>query len=172
MGSRQLLIFRHAKSAWDTEAATDFDRPLAARGKRDAPKMGRWLLQQGLIPDYVVCSPAKRAKQTAKLVTAELNIDKGQLIMDQRIYDAGPQSLLQVLADCPKDARLVLLVGHNPGVEMLLEHLCGSEISIPDDGKVLPTATLAHMQMPSDWADLKTDCAHLDVIMRPKNISE
>ena len=70
--SRELLILRHAKSAWDTSAATDFERPLAKRGRRDAPRVGRFLLDQGLIPDYVVSSPAERAKQTVIGVCEQL----------------------------------------------------------------------------------------------------
>ena len=61
---RELLILRHAKSAWDTNAPSDFERPLAKRGRRAAPRVGRWLEEQGLIPDHVVSSPAERAKQT------------------------------------------------------------------------------------------------------------
>jgi phosphohistidine phosphatase len=168
--SRQLLLLRHAKSAWDTEAATDFARPLNKRGERDAPRVGRWLRQQGLIPDYVVSSPAERAKQTALRVCKELDLGEERLHWDPRIYEAPPGELLRVLADCPETARTVLLVGHNPGLELLLRYLCESTPT-PADGKLLPTATVAQLAMPADWRQLDPHCARLLTITRPGSLA-
>lgn len=164
---RHLLILRHAKSAWDTDAATDFDRPLAERGKKDAPKVGKWLHRQNLIPDHVVASPAKRAKKTARKVCKALGIDKDQIQWEPRIYEAGATRLLEVLADCPPSAKTVMLVGHNPGLETLLVYLCGPNIEVPEDGKLLPTATVAHLEMPKDWSQLETGTARLLSLTRP-----
>ena len=167
--SRSLLLLRHAKSAWDTEATTDFARPLNKRGKRDAPRIGRWLRQQGLIPDYVVSSPAERAKQTALKVCHGLDLEEERLHWEPRIYEAPPGELLQVLADCPETARTVLLVGHNPGLELLLRYLCDSA-PVPADGKLLPTATVAQLTMPADWRQLVPHCARLLAIIRPASL--
>jgi phosphohistidine phosphatase len=167
--SRSLLLLRHAKSAWDTEAATDFARPLNKRGERDAPRLGRWLRQQGLIPDYVISSPAERAKQTAIKVCQELDLEEERLRWDPRLYEAPPEELLRVLADCPETARTVLLVGHNPGLELLLRYLCESAPT-PADGKLLPTATLAQLIMPDDWRQLAPYCARLLAITRPASL--
>lgn len=165
---RELLLLRHAKSDWDAGVESDFDRPLAKRGKKDAPAVGAWLYREGLVPDYVISSPAKRARQTATRVCKGLDFKKSQIVWDPRIYEADVETLLRVLADCPAQARLVLLVGHNPGLEELLRYLAGDEIETPEDGKLLPTATVARLEMPEDWRGLQAGCAHLVSITRPR----
>ena len=171
--SRQLLILRHAKSAWDTDAPTDFERPLAKRGKKDAPRVGRWLRQQGLIPDYVVASPAERAKQTTNKVCRELGVKKNQVKWEPRIYEGDTQDLLKVLADCPQKAKTVMLVGHNPGLEFLVEYLCKEkDLPEPADGKLLPTAAVAHLRMPTNWKQLETAVAGLISITRSRSLPE
>ena len=170
--SRQLLILRHAKSSWDSRAQTDFQRPLAKRGKRDAPRIGEWMQEQGLVPDFVVSSPAKRAKQTAVRACKRLGIGIDQITWDHRIYEAGLQDLLQILGDCPATAATVLLVGHNPGLEMLVAYLGGSDIAFPEDGKLMPTAALAQLEMPEDWTALGAGAAHLLAITRTRSLFE
>lgn len=169
--SRQLLILRHAKSDWDSGTSTDFERPLAKRGQRDAPRMGRWLDEQGLIPDYVVSSPALRAKQTTLKVCETLKIEATRLHWEGRIYEASAGILLEVLANCPESSSVVLLVGHNPGLEMLLRYLC-SDIPIPADGKLLPTATLADVEMPDSWSRLDPGAGRLRSLTRPRSLPD
>ncbi|MCP4044139.1 MAG: histidine phosphatase family protein, partial [Gammaproteobacteria bacterium] len=137
--SRELFILRHAKSSWTSDADTDFDRPLAKRGKRDAPRMGGWMKDQGLIPDYIVSSPANRAQKTCKLVCKELGVVKSCITWDESIYAADLEELLDVLTGCPRKAKRVLLVGHNPGLDMLLSYLWGDDLELPDDGNLVPT---------------------------------
>jgi phosphohistidine phosphatase len=167
---RELLILRHAKSDWDSVATGDFDRPLAKRGKSDAPKVGAWLYREGLVPDLVVSSPAERAKQTAAKVCKCLDIKKKQIVWDPDIYEAEVPRLLSVLSRCPADAATVLLIGHNPGLEQLLMHLVGEDLEIPDDGKLLPTATVARLEMPDVWDSLPCGSAQLVSITRPRNL--
>ena len=88
---RRLLIMRHAKSDWGTPGEPDFDRPLAKRGQRDAPRMGEWLRAQGLVPDLVLASPARRAQETASKVCKVLDIEKQSIQWEPRIYDATPR---------------------------------------------------------------------------------
>ena len=164
---RELLLLRHAKSAWGTDAPTDFERPLAARGRRDAPRMGLWMRENDLGPDHVVSSPAKRAQETVHLVLAELGLDGESAVTADEIYDAAVSDLLDVLADCPAERRRVLLVGHNPGLEDLVEHLAG-RVDAPAGGKVFPTAALAHLAMPDDWTRLSRGCAELKALIRPR----
>ena len=168
--ARNLLVLRHAKSAWDTDAATDFERPLAKRGKKDAPRMGKWLSEQRLVPDHVVCSPAARARQTAVAACKSLGLEKDAIHWDQRIYMAGTGELLQVLGDCPAAARIVMIVGHNPGLEDLVEYLCGM-VDVPSDGKLLPTATVAYLEMPDSWKGLSERSARLLSITRPRELN-
>ena len=111
---RELLILRHAKSAWDTDAPSDFERPLAKRGRKAAPRVGRWLSEQGLAPDYVVSSPAERARQTVIAVCGELGIDANRIRWDRRIYGGWTQTLIEVLRESPAEALRVLIAGHNP----------------------------------------------------------
>jgi len=168
---RELLLLRHAKSDWDSGAATDFERPLARRGKRDAPRVGEWLYREGLVPARVLSSPAQRARQTALKVCKALDIKKKDICWEPDLYDASLAALLGVLARCPATARTVLLVGHNPGLEELLRHLTGGEHAAPADGKLLTTAALARLEMPDDWSHLEPGCAVLLTIMRPREVA-
>lgn len=164
---RELLILRHAKSDWETPAASDFDRPLATRGKLDAPRMGAWLKGEGLRPDEILSSPAKRARQTALRVAKVVGIPKGSISWDGELYAAALADLLMALGRAGKRARRVLLVGHNPGLEELLHYLGGSTTPPYADGKLLPTATIARLQMPKDWTHLTPGCARVVSITRP-----
>jgi phosphohistidine phosphatase len=168
--SRELLILRHAKSDWDSAAASDFERPLAKRGRRDAPKVGEWLYREGLVPACILSSPAERARQTAVKVCKGLDYKKSQIIWDADIYDADVTALLAVLARVPADAPIVLLIGHNPGLEDLIQHLTGGDYDEPDDGKLLPTAAMARLEMPDDWSQLDTGCAVLLSVTKPKQL--
>lgn len=169
--SRQLWLLRHAKSDWNNANLSDFERPLNQRGTRDAPRLGRWLRQQGLCPDYLVSSPAERAHQTALSVAGELGIAAERIMLNPRIYEATTSHLLGVLAACPAEVQKVLLVGHNPGLETLLLYLCG-QLIMPDDGKWLPTCTLARLEMPDDWQQLAPASARLLSITRPRTLPE
>lgn len=167
---RELLILRHAKSAWDTGARTDFDRPLAPRGRKTAPRVGRWLADEGLAPDYVVASPAERAKQTVLAVCAELGIEAGQVRWDRRIYGGGARTLVDVLRDSPADARRVLIAGHNPGLEDLLCTLCTERVGWPEDGKLMPTATVARLEIGVPWTELAPASARLVSLTRARSL--
>lgn len=169
---RELLILRHAKSDWDTGAASDFDRPLSKRGRKDAPRVGRYLSEQGLVPDYIVSSPAERAKQTVIAVCRQMDIREEQINWDSRIYHAGAGSLLDVLNNCHGDAQRVLIAGHNPGLEILLQNLCNHEIPMPDDYKLLPTAAVAQLEILSEWKNLEGGLARLVSLTRSRSLSE
>jgi phosphohistidine phosphatase len=168
--SRELLILRHAKSDWDAIAVADFDRPLTGRGKQDVPKIGAWLQRHGLVPDHIVSSPAERARQTVVKLCKTLGIDKAKIVWDPAIYGATLNALLGVLARLPASASRVLLVGHNPGLETLLEYLCGDPLEPADDGKLLATATLARLELPPDGAPPAPGSARLISIIRPRDL--
>jgi phosphohistidine phosphatase len=170
--SRELLILRHAKSAWDTGAPSDFERPLAPRGREAAPRVGRWLASQGLVPDYVVSSPAERARQTVEAVCSELGIATEHIHWDRRIYGGWTRTLIDVLRDSPPDAGRVLIAGHNPGLEDLLESLCRERLEFPADGKLMPTAAVARLQIDPPWAELRPGCAGLLSLTRARQIKD
>ena len=168
---KELLLLRHGKSDWSV-ATDDFNRPLKKRGKRAAQKMGVWLQQQDLQPDHVLSSPAERALVTSEKLCKAIGLDVQCIHQDQRLYAASPASLKQVLAECPASAQRVLLVGHNPELEALLAELVKDEIVWPEDGKLLPTATLARLIMPDNWTRLDAGCATLASITRPSSLPE
>ena len=169
---RQLLVLRHAKSAWDTDAPSDFERPLAKRGRKEAPRIGIWLRHEGLVPEHVVSSPAVRARQTALKVCKELKFPGERIAWDARIYEAGIGGLLAVLADCPADAHRVMIVGHNPGLEMLVRFLSGGAVDEPADGKLLPTAALACLDMPEVWDHVDEGSARVLSVTRARGLED
>jgi phosphohistidine phosphatase len=167
--TRELLILRHGKSSWDT-GADDFDRPLEDRGKRGAQRVGVWLWQQDLRPDAVISSPAERALVTAQKVCKAMGQGSDNIVRDRRVYAASLTELLEVLADAPVDAPRVMLVGHNPGLEELVLYLTDNQFKYPDDGKLLPTATVALLDMPDAWSELNPGSADLRALIRPKTL--
>lgn len=147
---KTLLILRHAKSSWKDDRLPDHDRPLNKRGKRDAPKMGKLMQTKGLVPDLILCSTAKRAQKTCQFVSEESGYD-GEILLDRDLYAFESTVYLEKLSQIDKRYQIVLLIGHNPGLEELLEQLTS-------DYYHLPTAALAQVNLPiSDWVELDED---------------
>lgn len=169
--SRQLLILRHAKSAWDTGAPTDFERPLAKRGRRDAPRMGKWMKSHKTIPDYVVASPAERARQTVIEVCKQMGIKKKKINFDSRIYGAGVEELLEVLAEAPKKAERVMIVGHNPGLEFLFHHLLGAIDNDYSESGLIKTATLVQLEIKDSWDALASGSGTTIEVVQPRALA-
>jgi phosphohistidine phosphatase len=168
---RELYILRHAKSDWGSAAESDFERPLAKRGKKDAPAMGRWMSNHKVKIDYVISSPAKRTKQTVHAVVKELHVPKGAVHFDERVYLASVETLLQVLKECPAGTRNLMLVGHNPGLDDLLKYLANEQqLPFTESGKLLTTASLAHLSLPKDWSRLDRHCGKLVSFTRPRDL--
>ena len=169
--SRTLILLRHGKSDWSTDA-DDFDRPLKKRGRNASSKAGKWLHEKMLVPDFVITSRAKRAVQTAELACKSMGIRIKEIYQQKHIYLATAEELLFALEDCPEQAKRVMLVGHNPGLEELLYFLVGGRVTIPEDGKLMPTAALAQLEMPDHWGGLDTGSAELRCLVRPRDITE
>jgi len=132
----------------------DHDRPLAKRGRGDAPRVGRWLGESGFVPDAVVCSTALRARETWKLAAAGLLAAvPGALLAvryEPRVYEATVLGLLMLVREFQPDAATALIVGHNPG---LADLTVGLTEPPPDSPHAFPTAAIAVLGLPSDWAD-------------------
>ena len=137
---KNLLILRHAKSSWNSPTLADHDRPLNSRGKRDAPRMGEHLRGLGLVPDHVISSTAVRAQRTAKLVGEAAGYE-GEYELTRLFYHAGVEEYIEGLMTVPEVNNTVMIVGHNPGMEELLEHLTG-------DDEVMTTAHIARVELP------------------------
>jgi len=162
--ARELLLLRHGKSDWKA-GTDDFLRPLKKRGIRGAKKQGEWMKKQGLIPDFILSSPASRAASTANECRQAMGLDSNKIEYDERIYLASTGTLLALLGEINETFRRVLLIGHNPGFEQLVEYLSSEAIEV-FDGKIMPTATLAHLTMPGDWRQLTSQCATLNTLLR------
>lgn len=121
----RLLLVRHAKAVRKDRRIDDFDRELSKRGRGDAPRTGRWLAESGPRPDFVLCSPSRRTRQTWRLAAPALD-DPPPVVYDDRLYNAPPSKLVSVLAERDPGLRTVALVGHNPGIHELAAGLCGS----------------------------------------------
>jgi phosphohistidine phosphatase len=157
-----LVVLRHAKSAWPAGVA-DADRPLADRGERDAPAVGRWLREHVPDIDLTVCSPAVRTRQTWRLVAGELDRIPA-FRLDERIYDADVPDLLAVLHELPDTVSTVVLVGHNPGLSDLVHTLTGDAIE-------MKTSSVAVLRGPDQWTSLSDGAAQLDRFETPRGVS-
>jgi phosphohistidine phosphatase len=143
---KSILVLRHAKSSRKDPDLKDHDRPLNKRGKRDAPRMGRILKKENLVPDIIISSTAMRAGATAEAV-AKASGYKGDITFDRSLYASGPQAYIDVLHDLSDEYVRVLIIGHNPGLEELVEMLTG-------DIHIMPTCSLAHVQLNVDkWRE-------------------
>jgi phosphohistidine phosphatase len=167
--ARELLIFRHGKAEAES-GVDDLHQSITDKGKRGAQRMGAWLWQKNIRPDYIVSSPAERAFVSAQKLCKAMGQGDSAIVTDKRLYKASIKSHLEVLAECPKKKQRVLLVGHNPALTELLLYLLGGNVPTPDDGKLLPTATLARLVMPGNWKKLELDCARLKSLTRPDDL--
>ncbi|HTK39137.1 MAG TPA: histidine phosphatase family protein [Pyrinomonadaceae bacterium] len=159
---RVLYVMRHAKSSWAETDLADFDRPLNDRGQRDAPFMGNVMRDNGYVPDIILSSPAVRARETARLVRqgGELN---SELASDDRIYEASPQTLRQVVSEINDKCPSAMLVGHNPGIEGFIRYLTGTL-------EPMPTAALAVIELnAASWSSVAANSGKVIKIIRPKD---
>jgi len=161
-----LMLLRHAKSSWDDSSLPDAERPLNERGMRDAPRVGNWMYQQKLKrPDALVCSPAVRTRQTMKLVVQAAGI-QCPARLDERIYQASVADLLDVIKDAPETCDCLMLIGHNPGIAELLDHLTNEHHS-------MPTAALAIIEIDAmTWRDIAAKTNRLTHFIKPRDIED
>lgn len=165
---KTLLVLRHAKSDRSDAGLRDHDRPLAPRGERDAPQMGMALLALGMIPDCILTSTAVRARETARLVAAVMAYS-GEVVEEPGIYGASVDALLDALRACDEE-RVVLLVGHNPGLEELVCLLTGGQEAQPVVR--LPTAALVCLTLDiEDWHEIHEACGQLEWLLTPRVVS-
>lgn len=147
---KTLLVLRHAKSSWKNVNLADFDRPLNKRGKNDAPRMGALLKQEEIVPELIISSSAERALATAEAVALACGYDS-EIQITRQLYHAWPEAYLEMLNNVPDENQRVMVVGHNPGVESLVEELTGDWIR-------MPTAALAQISLNiNQWSELSLD---------------
>lgn len=172
---RTLYLLRHAKSSWEDSSLADHDRPLAPRGRRAAPAMGRLMREEGFVPELVLCSTSERTRTTWARVAPFLGDDL-QVEFDRELYGASAGRLLQIVRDLTDDVSRVLLIGHNPGLEMLANALAGEEGPADELARMrrkFPTAALAVLAADEEhWSALEAGGCRLDRFVRPKDLPE
>jgi phosphohistidine phosphatase len=163
---KKLFIVRHAKSSWDFPELDDYERPLNKRGKRDAPEMGRRLLQRQIRPDGMIASPAKRAADTSKLIANEISFSIAEIKKEPMFYHASNISMISVLRSIGKDIDTLMIFGHNPGLTDLVNFLSGTNIFN------IPTCGIAEIEFDvSSWAEIEKDAGELKSFDYPKKLS-
>lgn len=161
---KTLLILRHAKSSWKNALQGDHERPLNGRGRRDAPRMGQLLADEDLVPQAILSSDAVRTRETVELAGAECGFD-GHLRWLSSLYHGAPEDYVDALRGLGDEVEIAMVVGHNPGLQLLVEELSGRD-------ETFPTAALARIRLPVDrWSELgeDTDGALLD-LWRPREL--
>ena len=143
---RELILLRHAKSSWGQADLADHDRPLNGRGRRQAPLVGAWLAAEDCEPDLVLCSSARRARETLEGLLGAGGWQP-PVVFEEGLYHAEPEAVLELIAWLGGTAHRLLVVGHNPGLSDLSSRLAGREIA-------LRTACLTRFELSAPWSDL------------------
>lgn len=167
-----LALLRHAKSSWDDTALDDFDRPLNERGRAAAPVMGAALKKIELRPNLILCSPARRTRETLRLVAPSLQNCGADIAFADELYLTTPETLLDRVREIPAGPTSVLIVGHNPGLHGLSLLLLGAgdakSISRLEDK--FPTAGLAVFSfLHTNWRDLTPESGRLESFLTPRD---
>ena len=174
MPNRQLLLLRHAKAVIGEGSMRDIDRPLAPRGEKAAKLMGRYMAGHGLVPALVLCSPARRTRQTWDIAARELPETETRFI--DAFYDFGDGSdLLEAIRSHGGKAKRLLLVTHNPATQALALALPGKADKALQEAMAekYPTAGLAVMTFAgADWADTAEGTARLEAFLRPRDLAD
>ncbi|MFF7814614.1 SixA phosphatase family protein [Streptomyces sp. NPDC007945] len=164
----RLVLVRHAKAVRKDRRVDDFDRELSGRGRHDAPRTGRRLAESGPAPDFVLCSPSLRTRETWQLAAPALG-DPPPVVYDERLYNTPPNALVSVLAERGPGLRTVVLVGHNPGIHELAVALCGSG---PPDllervRAGFPTSGVVVIEVPDGWERLSPGSGRVTAFWSP-----
>ena len=155
---------RHAKSSWDDPSIKDHDRPLNKRGNKAAPQMGHFIQSHNLVPDFILASTAHRAQQTAHLFAEAAGYTK-TIQSHSEFYEAFTHDILQVIQNVDDACQRLMIIGHNPTWESLVEDLTNEE-------EFMPTAAIAHIELPIEhWKDLSDNTkGTLRAFWRPKEL--
>lgn len=163
---KTLYLLRHAKSSWDHPMLADADRPLAPRGLKACDRLARYAEREQIHPELVLCSPARRARQTLERIAGSLG-DPPTTIAPS-LYAASPGELLRRLHDLPEPVGSAMVVGHNPGLQELAILLAGENSGAADDG--FPTGALATLVFDGAWGDLEPGTACLRALVVPRQL--
>ena len=161
--AKRLLLMRHAKSSWDDLALADYDRPLAPRGRKVAKLIAAHLRREQIRPSLVLCSSARRARETLDLVAAS-----GEIQIERELYGASAGQLLERLRRVPDEVDAVMLIGHNPAIQDLAVGLLGGASELA--ARRFPTGALATLTLTGPWRALEPRHAELAAFVTPREL--
>lgn len=161
-----ILLLRHAKSSWSDPGLTDFERPLAGRGIKDAPKIGKYLRKIGYKPEYLVSSPAQRARETSLLCVEGMRQDENIIHWDESLYFDSSRKYIEAIQQTPEHVHTMMVVGHNPLMESTASILSGG---IESAAFRIPTAGLVCLESYAiRWKNIKPGTCQIKWMMVPK----
>jgi phosphohistidine phosphatase len=166
---KRLFLLRHAKSSWDDPGLDDHERPLAPRGRRASKLIAEHLRRERIAPSLVLCSSARRTRETLKRVASAL--DEADVSIEDGLYQASRESLLRRLREVPDDVKTVMLIGHQPAIQALALDLAGDGAELARVRAKFPTAALATLLFAGDWSDLGPGVAELVAYVTPKELA-
>lgn len=162
---KTLYLLRHAKSSWKDASMADFERPLKGRGREAAERMGRFLASKKVNISTLISSPSVRTRETVEILLQHARIQVEPLF-DQRIYEASPATLAQVVSEIPAENKSAMLVGHNPGMEELLAFLT-------HESRHMPTCALARISLDGvSWKEVDRGTGKLEWFVVPKDLGD
>lgn len=175
---KQLFVLRHAKSSWDDPVLDDHERPLAPRGARTVKRLRKHMREAGIRPAQVLCSSARRTRETLAGVDPG-----GETLIEDGLYEASCESLIDRLHRVSEDTPSVMLIGHNPAVQTLVLRLTGASDGRVGNGlsergerdlaavqRKFPTGALATLTFDCAWSELGAGCARLAAYVPPKSL--
>ena len=171
---RRLFVLRHAKSSWDDPGLPDHERPLAPRGRRAVELLAEHVRRHEIHPTQILCSTSRRTRETLDGV-----IGNGERLIEPELYSATAEEVLARLRHVPDDVDSVMVVGHNPAMQMLVLRLASRDAAndanderrhLADVQRKFPTGALATLTFECDWSQLAWGCAHLVALVRPKKL--
>lgn len=168
--SKRLFVLRHAKSSWDDPGLADHDRPLAPRGRRAVEAIAAYVKQEGITPELVLCSSARRTRETLEGVAVG-----GEHMIESELYGANCQEVLERLHRVPEEIGSVMLVGHNPTLQALVLRLANGDgatdgSDLDEVRRKFPTGALATLTFDGAWTGLSPRSARLAAYVRPKSL--
>jgi phosphohistidine phosphatase len=167
---KRVYLLRHAKSSWKDDSLADRDRPLAGRGRRAAKAVARHLEAERIRPDLVLCSPARRTRETLERVEGAFG-DRVEVELDEALYGASEPELLERLKALPEEVGAVMLIGHNPGLEELATALASDGAGLARMREKYPTAALATIDLPARrWSAVRRGSGVLLGFVRPRDL--
>jgi len=159
---KHLYLARHAKSSWKETGLSDIERPLNERGRKDAPFMGKILVDKKVHPDLILSSPARRARKTALAIAEKLNLNSDKILLDENIYEASAGELMDIIINIEDKYNSVMIFGHNPGLTMLHNRLSNHYIDN------IPTCGIIALKFNESWKNINSQLTELVFFEYPK----